>query len=205
MCVFFRCSNGMFTILLQSLIVDYIVFLKFKEWLKTKMSSATPYDKIYNETRNTNWLPTSTSSAALVVGNNLGAASPKNRVVALETKNGFVNFSSSRTEDNNGTSHQSAKTSGDASPCKTSPSESGICVASPASQTLSPGEVSVDVPLDDESGHQEVEPGQLFKSIAAIPLNDNNFTKGDAQNVTSFSSPNKSCNSSDFYLNSSQL
>lgn len=73
--------------------VDYLIFIKLKEWIKTKTSKETPYDKIFNETHTTNWLPSSTSfnSACAVVEVDEGDGDSK-KLAVLENKNGFVQF-----------------------------------------------------------------------------------------------------------------
>src|SRR5689334_6089474 len=42
----------------QSFLVDYFVFIKVKEWLQKITRSETTFERIYNKTKTTDWLPT---------------------------------------------------------------------------------------------------------------------------------------------------
>ena len=42
---------------LQAFLVDYFIFIKVKEWLRKITASETTFEKIYNQTKTTDWLP----------------------------------------------------------------------------------------------------------------------------------------------------
>jgi len=75
----------------EAFIVDYLVFAKYKEWLRSRSThNRQPYDKIYSETQNINWLPTPKSYQTI---SEINENSTQKNVASFESKNGFVRFS----------------------------------------------------------------------------------------------------------------
>ncbi|KAI1285209.1 Polyamine-transporting ATPase 13A3 [Halotydeus destructor] len=58
----FVAANFVLAMLFESFIVDYLVFMKSRDWLSSKSSKKLPYDRLYDETQNLNWLPSPTSN-----------------------------------------------------------------------------------------------------------------------------------------------
>jgi len=128
--------NFLLSFVAESFIVDYIVFLKLKEWVKSKGPSTLPYDKIYNETHNLNWLkPYQRSYASTGELND----NSNQKITAYETKNGYVKFGGDVIYKNNVDGNG-----------RTSPAESGVYVNSPASAPLTPSGTSGG---DSSAGH----------------------------------------------------
>jgi len=178
--VFLAVINFGLAFFAEAFIVDYIIFVKVKEWVKTKTSSETLYDKIFNETHSTNWLPNSSSFSSYAEVND----NASNNLNAFNHKIEFVNFA-----EESGDVRPSV--SCNVSPSKTSPPESGICVSSPASAPLSPA-------LSSMSGNQD----SLYRSASTIPCLEHDETN---EQPKSFTNSYKSCNGNDFYLASSNL
>ncbi|KAI1285205.1 Polyamine-transporting ATPase 13A3 [Halotydeus destructor] len=120
--------NFVLAMLSESFIVDYLVFAKAKEWFKTKSSSKLPYDRIYNETQSLNWLPSPSYMSTSVMRETLNSKAER---LELTKKNGYVSLDGANEVDK----FQS----------RSSPTESGIYISSPASDPITPGDVSVDV------------------------------------------------------------
>jgi hypothetical protein len=176
----------------ESFVVDYLIFIKLKEWLKTKTSKETPYDKIFNETRSTNWLPSADSFVNTICSVEV-EADPKHgkQIAAFQQKNGFVHFSGIPA--NSCPSVVQKET--EISPATTSSPDTGISVSTP----LSPASPS------SANGQQDTVYGSV-SFISYQPADqENNTSKAAHHQPTNYSSPCKSCNDSDFYLSSSRL
>ena len=58
-CLFLTIHNE-----LQAFVVDYVVFIRLKKWLRRMTSTEKAYEKILRETESTSWLPNNKFSAS---------------------------------------------------------------------------------------------------------------------------------------------
>ena len=135
--------------------MDYLVFIKLKEWLRKITSSETTFEKIFKQTKSTEWLPSPSLSDGKICsprGRPLTSISgsiksSKTSMPSKMEENGFVHYINEVEHETCFDGHVSPKTDvktpehhaeNRLENSRTSPSESGICVNSCNSILLSP-------------------------------------------------------------------
>lgn len=171
----------------ESVIVDYLVFIKLKEWLKEKTSSQTMYDKIYNQTKNTDWLPRLFNDDDIIFDTcekggddminscQLHGSVRFNKSGSAGKLNGYTNTALINEDDHHGDgriTNQVEVLIDMNNRAKSSPSESGICIMSPVSAPVSPGSRSP-TNIGPYNG-SNIGTKPLYKSISNIPSDTNN-------------------------------
>lgn len=178
----------------ESVIVDYLIFIRLKEWLKNRTSAQTLYDKIWNQTMTTDWLPRSDDDQIIIDHDGKG----DDMFIDSCQYHGSVRFSNHGSRKMNGYTNTGLvgedddgqiRTNHDGTRSETiieinqrsksSPSESGICVLSPVSAPVSPGSRSPPFGFghhnhDGQSSDIMAASATIYKSIPIIPTFDTN-------------------------------
>lgn len=175
----------------ESVIVDYIVFIKLKEWLKNRTSAQTLYDKIWNQTKTTDWLPRPDDDQIVFDSQDdksgdqyidscqyHGSVRFSNQKLNGYTNNGLVGDDDNGTiksnHDEHGTKTETIIEINNQMRSKSSPSESGICVLSPVSAPVSPGSRFDTFCYDGSDPLAAATISKpIYKSISNIPFDTN--------------------------------
>ena len=166
----------------ESVIVDYLIFIRFKEYLRKMTSSQTMFDKIFNQTRNTDWLPKpydhmmydpelGGKSGDLI--NSCQVHGSVRFTNSMGKLNGYTNTALDNEDDDrikNRDNNQIETIIDINHKTKSSPSESGICIMSPMSAPASPP--SNYIP-QNESDLPILQSKPVYKSMSNIPFDTN--------------------------------